>query len=464
MLAILLLAAWAFAFPLVIGRPRSWGATAMSLVGLAWLGFGVDIVLRFFVLAYDSVTFGNMTSRLADRPPTLVNQTLVVTLVYLAVFVAVGSISRLAPRPKILASLATGAEKATERSLVPWVVITSACIILATVNEFPDSLVTPVSLVGSLWVFPASIAWWRRLAGFRISDRTLALVLVPGLIRVVLLPYRESLFLVMVIPLFAALVAKRQVRLTLVIAGSAIGLLVSTIVIGTYRQIKWEGVSTSEALSRVSPAYWEEHPMDSPWSGVLRRFHAFDSLLLTVDLVPSVFPYSGRNVFVEGVARGLVPRIAYADKRLDNDGLAFSQTIWGFGDSGNDIAAIAPSMPGNLFEAGGILFVGLGAACWTLLLGWLDRLKKALTPGSAAGIHALFAFQALGGIERDYPHSFSTVLQNLVVLTVVLLIVGRSGTPAPSYPLRLPYPGRDPGPDESTAHVQVKSIYERLDR
>src|SRR6266540_5610762 len=100
-IAAVLLAVWAMALPVLVSgfRLKRWQGSATSLLGLAWLGFGVDIVFRFFLLAYESVSFGNMTTRLADRPATVVNEALVVAVVYLTAFVATGGISRLLPKP-----------------------------------------------------------------------------------------------------------------------------------------------------------------------------------------------------------------------------------------------------------------------------------------------------------------------------------------------------------------------------
>jgi len=129
-------------------------------------------------------------------------------------------------------------------------------------------------------------------------------------------------------------------------------------------------------------------------------------------------------VFTEAVIRGFVPRLVYAGKRRSDEGVVFSQTIWNFDDRMSRTAPIAPSMPGNLFESGGIAFVACGAALWALLLGWIDRLKATVSTGAATGIHALFALQAFAGIERDFPHTVSSILQNLVILVAVCLIAG----------------------------------------
>ncbi len=41
-----------------------WPAILKSVYGIVWLGFGLDIVLRFSMLAYNAVEWGNATPRL----------------------------------------------------------------------------------------------------------------------------------------------------------------------------------------------------------------------------------------------------------------------------------------------------------------------------------------------------------------------------------------------------------------
>jgi hypothetical protein len=81
-------------------------------------------------------------------------------------------------------------------------------------------------------------------------------------------------------------------------------------------------------------------------------------------------------------------------------------------------------MPGNLFLAGGVLYVAIGGFLWALLLGWIDRLKVSVPAAAAAGLQAVFGIQAMAGIERDYAHAFSTVVQTLIVTVGVMAIVG----------------------------------------
>ena len=55
-----------------------------SFWGFTWIGFGITFLLRFLVLSYDSVTFGNESYRLADQPASTVNLSLTLLIVFWA--------------------------------------------------------------------------------------------------------------------------------------------------------------------------------------------------------------------------------------------------------------------------------------------------------------------------------------------------------------------------------------------
>jgi hypothetical protein len=137
-----------------------------------------------------------------------------------------------------------------------------------------------------------------------------------------------------------------------------------------------------------------------------------------VDLVPSVFPFRDDDVVTDAFVRGLVPRVFMPGKPLSDRGPEFASTIWAF-DSGIDSgAAIAPSMPGDLYHAGGTWTVALGALVWGLVLGLLDRWKDALAPGGRVAVLVLLATQVVPSVERDFVHCLATLLQTLVVLSL----------------------------------------------
>ena len=131
-------------------------------------------------------------------------------------------------------------------------------------------------------------------------------------------------------------------------------LLVLSSVVSSYRRIKWDNVRPEEVAREFGQASFVDW-VSGAWGEPMRRFHGFDSMLLTVELVPALEPYSGRNVLVAPFLRGFVPRFVYSGKGAADAGMNFGARIWAFDDptareqSG---ASIAPSMPGDLYRRG----------------------------------------------------------------------------------------------------------------
>src|ERR1035438_1106008 len=72
-----LAACWLLSVRLVPGWKQSgWPAVLKSLYGIVWLGFGLDIVLRFLMLSYNAVEWANGSSRLLAETAETVNRSL----------------------------------------------------------------------------------------------------------------------------------------------------------------------------------------------------------------------------------------------------------------------------------------------------------------------------------------------------------------------------------------------------
>ena len=104
-LALGLLAFWALTLPLLVRIRGAWEPVLMSLLGLAWIGFGVGIVFRFFLLAYDAEAFASPSTTLANRPPAVVNLALTTAGLFWLCFVAAALAARLLAVPQLLAAL-----------------------------------------------------------------------------------------------------------------------------------------------------------------------------------------------------------------------------------------------------------------------------------------------------------------------------------------------------------------------
>lgn len=425
-IAVALFVFWAATLPALVRLRGGWERVLVSLVGLSWAGFGLGMTVRFFLLAYDAEIFGNPSTRFADRPPAVVDLALVNAGVYWVSFVAAALAARLLPVPPLAVILAQRFEGLIRSSIMQCTVIASVCIVISLLPVTPASLITPFGILGSMWVVPATLLWIRSFRGVPTSLWIRVAVLVPGVLRLLLSPYREHILVIALVVLTAAIFAGRRVRLVMVLPAAVVIALLSTVAVSAYRQVLWSGVDPEQALSGASLALSGED-LEAPSLESLRRFHGFDSLLLTVDLVPEVFPFSERNLLLEGITRGLIPRLIDPAKALSDEGFRFQTTIWAFDDDPTreeGTAAIAPSMPGSLYEAGGTLHVALGAMFWAVLLAFVDRLKMRLSPALAAAVHVLCAVQALAGIERDFVLAFSTLLQMLVVFFGVAVLAG----------------------------------------
>ena len=186
---------------------------------------------------------------------------------------------------------------------------------------------------------------------------------------------------------------------------------------------------------RRRPSGWLTVASDEP----THRFHGFDSLLLTVALVPSLEPYSERNVLLSPLVRGVVPRFLYSGKSGADAGIDFGSRIWAFDDPAareNSGASIAPSMPGDLYDAGGVLYIALGGAhLWDAPGpgGWMEGPSARRFP--AAAITVLVATQCAMSVERDFDNSIATLIQTLLVFVLVAGVVALARRGSTDYSL-----------------------------
>ena len=404
-----------------------------SVYGFVWLDFGLDIVLRFSMLAYNAVEWGSGSLRLVAQPVMTVNLTLeYCALFWLLVALAYGvAVRRHGSGPLGLARAFN--PDFAYAAAVPVSLAASVVFYLTAVpGRLPLVLVTPLALlaepihgagghrlVGPLPPSRSRMAHWQHSSG-GVTAR-------PGARRVQSLPrepgahHPHSLDCGM----FAG---KRPSLAKMVPFGLACLLLLSTVV-SSYRLIKWQNVRPEEVargLAEGGISGWLSGTSD----GTVRRFHAFDSMLLTVALVPALEPHSGRNVLLSPLLRGVVPRFLYSGKSGADAGINFGSRIWAYDDQTSresSGASIAPSMPGDLYDAGGVLYIALGALIFGTLLGLVDGWKSHLPPYCAAAVTVLVATQCAMSVERDFDNSIATFIQTLLVF----VLVSRSGCHGP---------------------------------
>jgi len=436
-----IVACWMVSVRLVPNWQRDgWRALLKSLYGLVWLDFGLDIVLRFLMLSWNAVEWGNSTPRLIAQPVNIVNSTLAYCLLFwvmVSLSYAV-AVRRRSAGPLALARSITP-DFAYSAALPVSLIASLIYYLIEGQTRLPLVLITPLALAANFYMVIAAIVWWDhfRRSGpkWQVSGIHLV-VLLPALVRGIVSPYRETFAPIFLIPLIAAIFAGRRPSLLKVAAGALAVLLVLSTVVSSYRMVKWGNVRPQEVAQQFSEGGWMAVFSDVP----TRRFHAFDSMLLTVALVPSLEPYSGRNVLLSPLLRGVVPRFVYSGKSGADAGFNFGSRIWAYDDPmarDHGGASIAPSMPGDLYDAGGVLYIALGGLIWGILLGLVDGWKRHLPSFSAAALTALVATGCAMSVERDFDNSVASLIQTLLVFLLIAGVVALTAREHSGYARRL---------------------------
>jgi hypothetical protein len=423
-------ACWMISVRLVPGWAREgWPSLLKSLYGIVWLDFGLDILLRFLMLSYNAVQWANNTPRLIALTVDTVNRTLVYCGLFwmLVVLAYAFAVRRKGAGPLGMARMFT-LDFAYAAAIPVALLASAAFYLMEGQGRLPLALITPLSLLAGLYMVPAAIVWWDhfRQPGpkWRIGSIHL-IVLLPALVHGWCSPYRENLTPILLIPLIAAMFAGKRPALRKVVPVGLVCLFVLSSVVSSYRRIKWENVRPEEVAREFRRASFVDW-VSGTWNEPMHRFHGFDSMLLTVALVPALEPHSGRNVLVAPFLRGFVPRFVYSGKSAADAGMNFGTRIWAFDDPTSreqSVASIAPSMPGDLFDAGGVLYIALGALLWGSVLGLVDGWKAHLPAFCGAAITALVATQCAMSVERDFDNSLATLMQTLLVFVMCAALI-----------------------------------------
>ncbi len=410
-------------------RERStlkWRVVPLSLFGFAWVAFSADFLFRFLALAYDPALFRASLYPLWRLPEGALGRTWLYIAVYWLLFclgmVFATRIMRVRV-PKFLGRLNLVEDRANLRALDVLAVGTMIAVLAVSVVRLPSGLATPLGHFGSLWVVPATMSWFLHFRGRRVGIRRF-LYLAPGIVAFLLSPYREHLVVLFLCVFLPLLMGRRRVGLPVAVGVMFAVLLASSIALYVYRPFKWEGEKWEVTRGYIDWQLWRERPQQAPWSKLSVRFHGFDAAALTLYLVPAVFPYQDRNIGWELLVSALVPRAIHGGKVHVQRGRLFSTTIWAFDEQGRTIrrhsAMIAPSMVGDLWTAGGLKMIAFGAFIWGGLIGLLECWRRSLRPGPAVALVVLLGIRVAGGIERDFVHASSTIIQLIIVLLLVL--------------------------------------------
>ena len=419
-------------------RRDGWTALLKSLYGIVWLGFGLDIVLRFSMLAYNAVEWGNDTARLVALPLEVVDR----TLMYCGLFwVSVSVGYAIAVRRRTAGPLRLTQAFNLElvyALLVPGSLASAVLYYVVDRPNIPLKLVTPLADLAALYLVPAAVVWWDHFRHpgpkWRIGSLQI-LALLPALVHGVLSPYRENLVPLFLLPLIGALFAGRRPRLWKLLPAALLCFVLLSTVVASYRRLKWESARPEEVAIEMREASLSEW-LVGDWGERLKRFHSFDSMLVTVGLVPGARPHSGRNVLLRPFFRAFVPRFVYGEKGEADAAARFGATIWAYNDPkarDHGGAAIAPSMPGDLYDAGGVLYIVLGALLWGALLGLVDGWKSHLPRFCGAAITALVATHCAMSIERDFDHTVAGFIQIFLLMLLVAGVIALARQPEPRH-------------------------------
>jgi hypothetical protein len=410
-----------------------WRLVFLSLFGFAWISFGFNFILRFLALAYDPILFQATIFPVDLLPDNVLSKTWFYMTIYWVVFCfGFLSIMYILPKPKrvpkvlLRLDLLGSIDKVKLLDLLA-IITTLAIIInnLPGIFSVPTGLITPLGYLGSLYVIPATIAWFLYFQSQHIRLRRF-IYMFPGFLLYLLSPYREHLITLVMCIIIPAIVIKQKISGRKVIFGIIIFLIGITILTSNYRRYIWEESGYAETSFRNSWEYWNENPGQVPWVTLMNRFHGFDSMALTVDTVPAFFPYSERNVITEFLTQAFLPRAIYYAKSDIKWGREFSTSIWSLDESGRIInrpsAMIAPSMAGDLYSVNGVFMIVLGAFLWGGLVGFLERWIRALGPVASCVLIVLFGLRVAGGIERDFVNASVNFIHMLIILLLLFVI------------------------------------------
>ncbi len=407
-------------------------------MGFTWVSFGLHFVFRFAALSWDAETYRRTNVPLWSIEPFTINVALGVAGLYWVALCAGYAIAVRQKGPGLLAQFsqmeATWDWKAGDTIAV----ISGLSLFFFGAQHLelgvPRSVLTPLGMIGALWPVAASMEWgaWQR--GGEESSRWSAsrwsarrwVYMLPGLVMVIVQPYRERMLQFLLVPVLAAISAGRRVSFRRMLLWGTVIVLLSTVAMSAYREVLWGGKTWAEATETLDPETWETTGLNQPpWIELIGRFHGFDSLTLTLAYVPEVIQFDKRNLFLDILIQ-LVPRLIYPEKPEWRRSAEFSVKIWGYGLPQDRMGTkIAPSMAGDLFSSGGFLEVVIGGLLWGLIIGAFEGWKDRLPPMAATMVFTFLFIVFANAIERDIVLVISATVQTLIVFLGLMALMSR---------------------------------------
>lgn len=238
------------------------------------------------------------------------------------------------------------------------------------------------------------------------------------------------LFTLLIVAIVFAKVRNRLPRRA--VAGVLVALVVVIPFNSTYRSYirgplgsSGQVVSNSAALADIPSALAASLTSQSPaatltstGSYLAKRFREIDNLALIMQRTPSQIPFAGPGGLLLGPVVGLVPRVVWPGKPVEDVGYQFSQQYYNLPPTQYTSSAI--TLPGSLYRYGGLPALLIGMA----LIGAAVRLVDDCADPSRDYRRLLFyipMFLLLTYLEGDIILTVVTAIE----LTAILALVSR---------------------------------------
>ena len=214
------------------------------MYGFVWMDFGLDILLRFAMLSYNCVEWGNNTLRLAALSPSVINLSLACCSLFWAMLVLGFVLLVKTPvwrsasgGPRVRRPGGASRRCSHRGGHIAHFLLRRRADLASVGADHPSAL------VANLYMVPAAIVWWdhfrQGMPWWRVGT-TPMIVLLPAVVRSWRSPYRENLAPLLVIPLIAAIFAGRRPSLRKLLPAGLACFLVITSIIGVSRRLMWD--------------------------------------------------------------------------------------------------------------------------------------------------------------------------------------------------------------------------------
>lgn len=385
-----------------------------------WLGFGVFFILRFVFLLIGPRLFCATAYPLWYLSPNILNISWLCLFIYWLFFsigYAISNRKKRSYRIRYFLSRLDMLNSLNKLMILDFLAITTLCAIVVVflfTEIIPKGLITPLGHYGSFYVIPLTVSWFLYYQGEKIGIRRF-IYIIPGTIIYVLNPYREYLLVLFLCILLPLLIFIKKISLKKVVLMLLIILISSTILTNAYRMYR------SGQNFRLT--FLNTEIKEMPLVRLIKRIHAFDSIVLTVFAVPQILPFSNRNIISEFIIQ-ITPKFIYYSKKSLRQARIFSIGVWALDESGNieerPSAMIAPSMVGDLYSINGILIILIGAFIWGIFIGCFEFLGNLSGYLGKLIFLILFGPKILFSLERDFINNSATVIQLFIILLFVI--------------------------------------------